>query len=608
MGQEKPAPSKGSEKFARKSERELFLDRMDLVAPWGELLALVEPHDTPGEDGEPGAGLSILLRAYLVQQWFNLSDAGAEEALYESPGLRRFVGVDLRVAAAPEEAAIRDFRLRLEEHGLGSTVMATVNRCLDERGIRLTSGANADAMILDAPPPTETSMAEPDSRMQEAREGGQLYVAAGEGIGAFGGAYSMDPETAAAAARDRSSGWTRANGMGKGISPIPGVGVLSVAVISPDLQRRAATTRALGECHKGPIREFLSYPPNLDEVSRTLNRDFDVVIVDLDSNPEYALNLVKSIGINAQATVMVCSAQTDPELLLNCMRAGAREFLTLPFGPGVMAEALVRASALRSATRPAIKTDAKLLVFLSAKGGSGVTTLACNFAVSLAQDSVQKTLLIDLNLPLGDAAINLGIRAEHSIVSALQNFKRLDASFLASLLEGHSSGLSVLAAPSQLAHTHVSDEAIDRLLEVARQEFDYVVVDAGSKLDLQSTRLFDPSAVIYLVTQVGLAELRNSNRLITRLSAAGSPKLEIVLNRYDPRGMEISEAQITKALTRTADWKIPNNYVAVRRMQNTATSLMQEDTEISRAIRQMTRAVTGLPALPEKKKTFSFFR
>ena len=215
---------------------------------------------------------------------------------------------------------------------------------------------------------------------------------------------------------------------------------LSVAVISADKQRRNAATTALGQCHRGPIREFLSYPPNLDEVARTLNRDFDVVIVDLDSDPEYALNLVKSISASPMATVMVYSAQSNPDLLLQCMRAGAREFLTLPFGPGIMADALLRASTLRAASRPARKPDGRLLVFLSAKGGSGVTTLACNFAVSLAQESGQKTLLIDLNLPLGDVGINLGIRAEHSVVSVLQNFKRLDAMFLSGLLESHSSG------------------------------------------------------------------------------------------------------------------------------------------------------------------------
>jgi pilus assembly protein CpaE len=284
------------------------------------------------------------------------------------------------------------------------------------------------------------------------------------------------------------------------------------------------------------------------------------------------------------------------------MRAGAREFLTLPFNPGTMAEALVRASALRSAARPPKKADGRLLVFISAKGGSGVTTLVCNYAVSLAEESGQKTLLIDLNLPLGGATINLGIKAEHSIVNAFQNLKRLDSGFLSSLLEKHDSGLSVLAAPSELAATTQFPEgAVDKLLEVARQEFDYVVVDAGSRLDLQHTHLFDESATIYLVTQVGLAELRNSNRLISRLSAAGSPKLEIVINRYDPLKLEIAEEQITEALTKPAEWKIPNDYAAVRRMQSTAKPLVQDDSEISRAIRQMTRAVCGQPATTEKK-------
>ena len=391
-------------------------------------------------------------------------------------------------------------------------------------------------------------------------------------------------------------------------SSLLSAGIQSVAVISPDNRRRNAVIAALEQCHSGPIREFTSYPPNLDDVPQMLTRDFDVVIVDLDNDLEYALSLVTKICTNGLATVIVFSEQADPDLLLRSMRAGAREFFTLPIDRNTMAEALGRTSALRSAVRPAPRTDGKLLVFLSAKGGSGVTTLACNLAVSLAQDSGLKTLLIDLNLPLGDAAINLGIRPEHSVVSALENYKRLDASFLSSLLEQHGSGLSVLAAPSELAPTHVSDDAIDMLLEVARQNFDCVVVDAGSRLDLQSTRLFDRSATIYLVTQIGVAELRNSNRLIARLTAAGGPKLEIVLNRYDPKNLEIAEEHITKALTRQADWKIPNNYAAVRRMQNTAVSLMQDDSEISQAIRQMTQSVTGQPAVARKKKGFRLFR
>ena len=431
----------------------------------------------------------------------------------------------------------------------------------------------------------EKMAAERDSQMRQSGEGVRNDVETGAHTSVNGA------ETAAPMAQEMASRLTKARVMEVVDPAFHRARVLSVAVISPDEKRRGAALHALGKCQTGPIQEFVSYPPDLDDAPRIINRDFDVVLVDLDSDPKYALELVKSICINGLATVMVYSAQVDSDLLLISMRAGAREFLVLPFNPGVMAEALARASALRSASRPTKKEEGRLLVFLSAKGGSGVTTLACNFAVSLAQESGKKTLLIDLNLPLGCAAINLGIKAEHSIVNVFQDFKRLDSSFLSSLLEEHASGLSVLAAPSELAPTQVSEAAIDTLLEVALQNFDYVVVDASSKLNLQHTLLFDESSTIYLVTQVGLAELRNSNRLISLLSTAGSPKLEIVINRYDPLNLEIAEENITGALTRPAEWKIPNDYAAVRRMQSTATSLMEDDSEISRAIRQMAKAV-----------------
>jgi pilus assembly protein CpaE len=166
----------------------------------------------------------------------------------------------------------------------------------------------------------------------------------------------------------------------------------------------------------------------------------------------------------------------------------------------------------------------------------------------------------------------------------------------------------VLAAPSELAPTFVSVEAIDKLLEVARKEFDYVVVDAGSKLDLQRKHMFDDSATIYLVTQAGLPELRNCHRLISQLGDTGSPKVEVVLNRYDARSVDLDEDHIVKALNRPANWRIPNNYAAVRRMQNTAAPLSEEGAGISQVIRQMTESVCGRPPVPEKKKGFSLFR
>ncbi len=380
----------------------------------------------------------------------------------------------------------------------------------------------------------------------------------------------------------------------------PGADGLSIALIGPDEERRKAAASTLAGCQGGVIREFSTYPPSLDDVPKLLEQHHDVIIIDLDSRPEYALELVESICANGAATVMVYSMKFDSDLLVCCMRAGAREFLTLPFTQSTVADALARASARRPAPRPAKKAGGKLMAFLGAKGGDGVTTLACNFAVSMAQESGQSTLLIDLDLPLGDAALNLGVVAEYSTINALQNAARLDSAFLSKLLVKHSSGVSVLAAPGKFPQFDASHEAIDKLLAVARQDFDNVVVDMGSRLDLMDTSLFKEGSTVYLVIQAGIAGLRNSNRLISQYFATDVPKLEIVLNRFQSRTMGVAEEQITKALTRPAQWKIPNDYAAVRRMQHTAIPLALEDSPISRLIRQMSRAACGLPAVPEK--------
>ena len=366
-----------------------------------------------------------------------------------------------------------------------------------------------------------------------------------------------------------------------------------------------AVASALAGCQSGEVREYYSYPASLDDVPKLLEQHFDIIVIGLDSQPEYALELVESICASGSATVMVYSEKTDAELLVRCMRAGAREFLTLPIAQDIMAEALARAAARRPATRPAKKAGGRLLVFLGAKGGDGVTTLACNFAVALAQESSQTTLLIDLDLPLGDAALNLGVAAEYSTINALQNASRLDSSFLSKLLVKHSSGVSVLAAPGKFPQFPASNEAIDRLIQVARLDFENVVIDMGSRLDLMGTSLFKEGSTIYLVIQAGIAGLRNSNRLISQYFSTDVPKLEIVLNRFQSRSLGVAEEQITKALTRPAQWKIPNDYNAVRRMQHTAIPLALEDSPISRLIRQMARTASGLPATQEKGSGFS---
>lgn len=146
-----PSVQNGFEKYGRKSRKELFLDAMNEVVPWPELEALIEPYYPRSATGGRPATLSIMLRIFFVQQWFKVSDAGIEEALYDSTALRRFAGVDLDRAPAPDVTAVSRFRHLLEAHELGDQIIDRVTHNLDAKGIRITRGTISDASIVCAP-------------------------------------------------------------------------------------------------------------------------------------------------------------------------------------------------------------------------------------------------------------------------------------------------------------------------------------------------------------------------------------------------------------------------------------------------------------------------
>ena len=126
---------------------------------------------------------------------------------------------------------------------------------------------------------------------------------------------------------------------------------------------------ALAECPRAEVREFSSYPPALEDVPRLLEQYHDVILIDLDSNPEYAIKLVESICAKDSATVMVYSERADRDMVLRCMRAGAREYLTLPLEQKTMPDALDRATpVLHSAARLEKRTNGRTLVFLGRQG------------------------------------------------------------------------------------------------------------------------------------------------------------------------------------------------------------------------------------------------
>jgi pilus assembly protein CpaE len=377
---------------------------------------------------------------------------------------------------------------------------------------------------------------------------------------------------------------------------------LNVAILGPDEHRRGVIAGALTG-HKGlKFREFASYPPRLEDLPQALAQQYQVIIVDIDSNPDYAYKLVETLCASGRTYVMTYSAQADTKMAVRFMRTGVREFFTMPLDPSEITAALDRASFHQPPPVDPSKTPGKLMIFMGSKGGCGVTTLSSNFALALAQESGSETLLVDLGLPLGDVAINLGLSTDYSLGPALQNPDRLDSSMLATLITKHESGLSVLAAPTELPDTQAAPDAYEKLLNVTREKFGYVVVDLGSRIDLMGTSLFQPSAVIYLVTQVGITEMRNTNRLVLKYFTRRDENLQIIINRFKSSDLVFDETQIAKALTRPADWKIPDDYAAARRTRNTPTPLALADSEIARCLREMAQAAAGV--VPEKKKGF----
>jgi IS5 family transposase len=155
----------------KKTRRERFLAEMDGIMPWRQLLELIEPHYPKAGKGRPPLGLEKMLRIYFLQIWFNLSDPGAEEAIYDSESMRRFARVELSEDTIPDETTILNFRHLLEEHDLTRAIFERINGLLEGKGLLLRSGTIVDATIIAAPSSTKNGTESRDPEMKQTRKG-----------------------------------------------------------------------------------------------------------------------------------------------------------------------------------------------------------------------------------------------------------------------------------------------------------------------------------------------------------------------------------------------------------------------------------------------------
>jgi IS5 family transposase len=163
------------DKHSKQTRRAKFLAEMHRVVPWRELCALIEPFYPKAGNGRPPVGLERMLRLHFVQPWFNLSDPAAEEALYDSLSMRRFVGLDLGREPVPDETTILNFRPLLERHNLGKPLFDRVNEPLAARGLKVAGGTIVDATIIAAPSSTKNEAKARDPQMHQTRKGQQWY-------------------------------------------------------------------------------------------------------------------------------------------------------------------------------------------------------------------------------------------------------------------------------------------------------------------------------------------------------------------------------------------------------------------------------------------------
>jgi pilus assembly protein CpaE len=278
-------------------------------------------------------------------------------------------------------------------------------------------------------------------------------------------------------------------------------------------------------------------------------------LVVLDMRDKLSLpSAVGSIRRQHPTTGVVIVAPTlEPALMLDAMRAGVTEFLTVPLGLSELQAAISRVTAPVTAS-----AKGEVIAFMGAKGGVGTTTVAVNVATALAQLAGGSTLLIDLHIAYGDAAVFLGTEPRFSVLDALENVARLDKAFLQGLV-GHARGnLALLASSDRATATTVDATRIRALVEAAAQHYKYVILDAP-RTDVTIEAL-EPSSRIVIVANQELATVRAATRLSATLRQRyGKERLTVVVSRYDHQA-EIGQEDVEKVLGSPVAHTFPSNY------------------------------------------------
>ena len=357
----------------------------------------------------------------------------------------------------------------------------------------------------------------------------------------------------------------------------------------------------------GTVKEVLEWAW-LNELKLRDAQDVpNVVFIDLSAGMGseflFAQELVK---LNPAVHLIACSTknETNADFLLQAMRAGIREFLQKPFNRIEVAQLMHRLSQENEA-RPAKKaTGGKLICVLGTKGGVGTSTVAVNLAVQLAQIRTKRTLLVDFSRPMGDVTALLDLKPSFQIRDAVESVKRIDGALLSGLLTPHKSGLQVLAGATRLDDLQdASPAAMDKVLEVARQGFDFVVVDFGSYYSPEWRALLHTSEIL-LVSEADLPGLAKLHKHVSALASLRVPaeRVHLVINRWH-RQDEEALAKVEAGMKTPVFARLPNNFKQVTEATVRGVPVGKNGDPLSEGFEAMAGRLAGTATSNGRKKS-----
>lgn len=370
---------------------------------------------------------------------------------------------------------------------------------------------------------------------------------------------------------------------------------LSVVIVATDNEQRTLLQVLVdGTTVARTVHTCASFPvAAADPVARRVRAaNPDVTLVDIPAeNPPLALRAIELLHQEMpEAAIFAIGNLNQPQVIVNAMRAGAREFIERPTTTTDLLEAFVRlTSAQRKNRQEGIR--GKVFSVVNAKGGNGATTVAVNLALAL-QSAYGQTALVDL-APLGHAALHMNLKPAFTVADATRNLHRMDASLLESFMTRHGGGLQLLAGTNVPAAIDPSTAEFVRLFDMLVSHYRYVVVDASSRFDAATRLIASLSETVLLVACSDVASLWSAARVQQYLGDTGSrERVRLVLNRFR-KVPGFSEADAEAAVGAKVIWRVPNQYFAVSSAIDRGTPVMdQRNSEIARCFSGLAQELT----------------